>query len=425
MASFRDHLRAPDDPRIAGIADETAESWAERMRAHPRAGPLFEGWLQRLATEPFTGITEDGTVVTGLFDDRVEHRAAADPRAAPVRAMVDAARHLLAACDDAQRAALCHPLDARERRAWMNPEVYLLRHGLRLDEVAPGVRDAAMAVVAAATSPAGFAKARALMRLNGFLGELVNAPRVMNEWSYNFNLFGEVSPDGPWGWNLYGHHLALNCLVDGPRMVLTPAFMGAEPNRIDTGPHAGTEAFADEERLALALMRVLPPDQRRAARLYEHKRDAAMPEGRIAVGDELMLAGAFQDNRVIPPEGAAVADFGDPQRDALLALIAAHLAYLPAGPFAARMAQVRAWLGATRFCWIGADDGAGAFYYRIQSPVLLIEFDHHAGVFLANPQPERFHVHTVVRTPHGGDYGMAWLGAACGCGHPGRLRPRA
>lgn len=414
MAGFRDHLRAPDDPRIAGIADETAVSWAERMRAHPRAGPLFEGWLQRLATEPFTGITEDGRVVPGLFDDATDDGA-------PVAAMVDAARRLVAACDDTQRAALRHPIDARERRAWMNPEVYLLRHGLRLDEVAPELRDAAMAVVAAATSPAGFGKARALMRLNGFLGELVNAPRVMNEWSYNFNLFGEVSDDAPWGWNLYGHHLALNCLVDGPRMVLTPAFMGAEPNRIDTGPHAGTEAFADEERLALALMAALTPGQRRAARLYGHKRDDAMPAGRIAVGDELMLAGAFQDNRVIPPEGVAVADFGDAQRDALLALVGSHLAYLPAGPFAARMAQVRARLDSTWFCWIGGDDRSGAFYYRIQSPVLLIEFDHHAGVFLANPQPERFHVHTVVRTPHGGDYGMAWLGPACGCG---RARPR-
>jgi Protein of unknown function (DUF3500) len=39
--------------------------------------------------------------------------------------------------------------------------------------------------------------------------------------------------------------------------------------------------------------------------------------------------------------------------------------------------------------------------------VILIEFDHHAGVWLANTEPERFHIHTLVRTPNGNDYGAA------------------
>jgi hypothetical protein len=38
---------------------------------------------------------------------------------------------------------------------------------------------------------------------------------------------------------------------------------------------------------------------------------------------------------------------------------------------------------------------------------VIIEFDHHSGVFLTNENPERFHVHTLFRTPNGGDYGMA------------------
>ena len=50
-----------------------------------------------------------------------------------------------------------------------------------------------------------------------------------------------------------------------------------------------------------------------------------------------------------------------------------------------------------------------AFYYRIQSPVVMIEFDHHKGVVLNNPEPEKFHVHTIVRTPNGNDYGMDLL----------------
>ena len=40
---------------------------------------------------------------------------------------------------------------------------------------------------------------------------------------------------------------------------------------------------------------------------------------------------------------------------------------------------------------------------------MLIEFDHHIGVFLTNSAPEKFHVHSIVRTPNGNDYGMDLL----------------
>jgi Protein of unknown function (DUF3500) len=76
------------------------------------------------------------------------------------------------------------------------------------------------------------------------------------------------------------------------------------------------------------------------------------------------------------------------------------VAPLPPGPFQARMEEIERHLDATRFCWIGGFDDASPFYYRIQSPVALIEFDHHAGVFLTNPAPAKFRVHTIVRTPH-------------------------
>jgi hypothetical protein len=51
----------------------------------------------------------------------------------------------------------------------------------------------------------------------------------------------------------------------------------------------------------------------------------------------------------------------------------------------------------------------GVFYYRVHSPVVLIEFDHEAGVALANDEPSRNHIHAVVRTPNGNDYGTDLL----------------
>ena len=41
--------------------------------------------------------------------------------------------------------------------------------------------------------------------------------------------------------------------------------------------------------------------------------------------------------------------------------------------------------------------------------MLLVEYDNHPGVFLTNPEPARFHVHTIVRAPNGNDYGRDLL----------------
>lgn len=404
---FRRHLRQPDDPRIAGIDQLDAYSHAERVITNPMARRLFDGWRETYEKSGFHGITINGTCLPDLF-------ALAD-ESAPVAACVAAAQQLLTVVTEAQRQLLCHEMDARQWHAWMNPEVYMMRFGLRLDEIEAPVRDAILEVVRASLSEKGFARARNLMRVNHFLGELVNAPRVLNEFSYNFNLFGTPSLTEPWGWNFYGHHLCLNCRFVGNQMVLTPVFMGAEPNCIDTGPFAGLTIFDDEEHLGLDLMRSLPEPLQRKAQLYGKKRDPTMPPGRVAMGDELHLTGAFQDNRIIPYEGARVEDMPADLQDKVMDLFATYLTYLPDGPRLARLADARKHLPDTWFCWIGGFDDDSPFYYRLQSPVLIVEFDHHAGVFLGNTAPEKFHIHTLVRTPNGNDYGMDLVRQHCEC----------
>jgi hypothetical protein len=39
----------------------------------------------------------------------------------------------------------------------------------------------------------------------------------------------------------------------------------------------------------------------------------------------------------------------------------------------------------------------------------MIEFDHHPGVIFDNDIPTRDHIHTLMRTPNGGDYGADLL----------------
>ena len=73
------------------------------------------------------------------------------------------------------------------------------------------------------------------------------------------------------------------------------------------------------------------------------------------------------------------------------------------------MRQIEQHIDATYFCWIGGSGDEDPFYYRIQSPVAMIEFDHHSGVFLTNTEPAKCHIHTVIRTPNGNDYGKDLL----------------
>ena len=140
----------------------------------------------------------------------------------------------------------------------------------------------------------------------------------------------------------------------------------------------------------------------------------------MAIADELHLCDAFQDNRIVPYEETPAAGFGPAQRETLRQLVATYLAYLPTGPFDARMAEFERRLDATHFCWIGGTDDDSPFYYRVQSPLLIIEFDHHAGVFLGNTEPEKFHIHTLIRTPNGNDYGMHRVRQHCEIGQLGR-----
>jgi len=75
-----------------------------------------------------------------------------------------------------------------------------------------------------------------------------------------------------------------------------------------------------------------------------------------------------------------------------------------------KMSEVERHLDETWFSWVGATDPDAVFYYRIHSPVVLIEFDHQRPVALDRTQgPTRQHIHTVVRTPNGNDYGKDLL----------------
>lgn len=243
----------PPDVKIAG---PTARAHAQARTASPRAKELFANW-ERMFNEPFRGITTDGGVVPNLFSPK--------PEGAPVLAMIEAVNAVLKLMTPEQRKSSCFPAGSNMWRHWQNTELYVEHYGLRLEEINEPLRDAVLAVLRASMSEHGYELSRNVMKLNRVLGDIVHGPAVMGEWSYIFCLFGEPSASEPWGWQLFGHHLVLNCFVLGTQMVCTPAFWGAEPSYADFGPFKGIRLFQDEERAGLKLMRSFSAEQQKRA----------------------------------------------------------------------------------------------------------------------------------------------------------------
>src|SRR5262249_41584086 len=170
----RPFIPRADQSKIAGA---TPREHAHTRLKSPRAGDLFGTWA-KLAAEPFKGITTDGNALPALF--------ALQPADAPVAQMIDAVGALLAQLTPEQRQAMSFPVDSEKWRQWQNTELYVENHGLRLDEVPEGTREAVMAVLRASLSQKGYESSRAVMRLNRFLGDLVGGPHVLGDWAYIF-----------------------------------------------------------------------------------------------------------------------------------------------------------------------------------------------------------------------------------------------
>ena len=68
---------------------------------------------------------------------------------------------------------------------------------------------------------------------------------------------GQPSESEPWGWQIEGHHLAINYFVLGDQVVMSPVFIGSEPVKATNGKFKGTEILQREQDLGLAFMQSL------------------------------------------------------------------------------------------------------------------------------------------------------------------------
>jgi Protein of unknown function (DUF3500) len=278
---------------------------------------------------------------------------------------------------DARRRAL-FAFGDKERFNW--GYVPRRREGLAFRDMGAPTRAAAHELMKASLSAVGYAKAVNVIRLEGVLRQLEAFGALMRDPdNYAVSVFGPPGGDAPWGWRLEGHHLSLNfTLVPGKPVAVTPAFLGANPAEVRTGALKGLRTLAAEQDLARALAQGMDAVQR-----------PRMVIAAQSLGD--IVSGPGRGESLAVPAGIPAADLGPAQRERLVRLVEEFARNMRAEIADDELRRLReAGIEGLHFAWAGPLD-AGAHYYRIHGPTVLIELD--------NTQNEANHVHSVWHDP--------------------------
>jgi len=346
-----------------------------------------------LFSKPYVGITTDGKPMENLFSIKKTGISTAPIKNAVIK--------FLESLNADQKVKCTFPIESEEWRRWHNIERWK-RVGVCLEDLKQKQKDLAFAFLKESLSDKGLKKAKDIMTMEAYLATVVPDNKFLGGEKYWFTFYGLPSDTEPWGWQIEGHHLVINYFILGDQIVMTPTFMGSEPTLIDSGENKGLRTFATEENKGLQFYLSLDSLQRKEARLWNKKEY------------DFNQSEAFRDNAIIAKTGIAATKFSKVQQDALLDLIAEYVNNIRDGQAKVKMEDVKLHLNETHFTWVQSDDIESPFYYRIHSPVILIEFDHQSPVFLYDkakpyPGPVKSHIHTVVRTPNGNDYGKDLL----------------
>lgn len=314
--------------------------------------------------------------------------AAAYYRTRSSTTMAAAAQNFLASLSSDQKAQATFPMNSDERLNWHF--IPRERKGLPWKQMNSEQRALASAFLSAGLSQRGYMKATTIMSLEAILKELEGGKGPNRDpENYFWSVFGEPSDSATWGWRVEGHHVSLNfTVIKGQAVASSPAFFGANPAEVKTGPRRGLRTLAREEDLARDLLNSLDAKQKAVAVI-----DQTAPKDILSYNKRKIDPGS--------PKGIAASKLNKKQNEILQALIAEYAGNMPEDLAGARMEALRkAGMEKIHFAWAGGPDRGQGHYYVVQGPTFLIEYD--------NTQNNANHIHSVWRD-FNGDFGMDLL----------------
>ncbi len=303
------------------------------------------------------------------------------PRSGDSDAMTAAASAWLDSLGPERRAEGAQRFDAPARTDWHF--VPRSRPGVTFAEMSDRQRRAARDLLRSALSAQGVFKVEAIMALDGVLRELERGNPIRDPSAYTIAVYGEPGPTEPWGWKVEGHHVSLNFTVAAGRVVsVTPAFLGASPAEVPSGPTAGTRPLALEEDLGRELARSLSAEQRARAVIA----DQAPADVLLIPGREFKAIGSPTPADTGP--GLLVGEMTAEQRSLARRIVEEFARNLRHDLAAWELDRIdAAGFENVRFAWAGQAEKGRGHYYRLVGPTFAIEYD--------NTQGGANHVHTV------------------------------
>ncbi len=310
---------------------------------------------------------------------------ATDPPGVQLQTFADA---FLGTLTEDQKAIAVMEYDSPQRVDWhFIPKK--TRKGLVMREMNTAQRTAALRLVRAMLSEAGYGKASKIMLLEGVLRQLEGdgGNWERDPQKYYLTIFGTPSNRGAWGLSFEGHHLSLNFVCrDGQVVDSTPQFFAANPATVMDdlpGPiKKGTRVLREEEQLAFDLVNSLGADQREQALLSDQ------------APKEIRFAGTAQVE-IGDPEGIPASKLNESQQRQLRDLVLTYVDAVADKVAKRRRALIEqnGWEN-IHFAWAGATEPGIGHYYRIRGKDFLIEFVNTQADAAGNPAN---HIHSVWR----------------------------
>jgi len=311
---------------------------------------------------------------------------------------VAAATEFLSTLDARQRTKVTLPLNTATRTVWSNLPTGITmqvgateRNGLKLGDMTPSQQQAALRLVAAVLSRAGYQKVLNIVNADQRLEETTAPTRAASSRTrfgraeYYLAVLGTPSATSQWMLQFGGHHLAINVTIAGRDSILTPTHTGAQPAAFTLDGET-IRPLGRENDKAFALMNALDATQQKQALLGYDVRN--------------LVLGPGEDGKVIQPEGIRASALTATERGMLVDLIGEWVTILDDQAAAAKMREVQANLGLTYFAWAGSTTNGKGAYFRVQGPTVLIEYAPQGPSNAATPD----HIHTIYRDPTN-DYG--------------------
>jgi uncharacterized protein DUF3500 len=272
---------------------------------------------------------------------------------------VSAANRFLQRLTPEQRALAVLDYGSPKKATWHNgPPTLNPRQGVKLGDLTPEQRQAAMDLLRSMVGAYGYDKVLKIMSADERFGE-IGATFPTGPNAYSVAIYGSPSPTAPWMLQWNGHHLGLNITVVGSHNVLAPTLTGAFPAVYEKDGKTVRVLDLETDR-AFKLMNTLNRTQQAGAMLS------------YVVGD--LVLGPGQDGKMIQPEGVKGSTMTGGQKAMLLDLTAAWVNILPEVSAAGKLAEIKSNIDDTYFAWSGDVTPGGRAYFRVQGPTVFIEY---------------------------------------------------